>query len=133
MAASISLSGVAHLYQIGEGDMQPDYERAYQLYTEAARNDPYAYKCLGDLYSLGLGCEKDMDEAKRCYETAVERGCNEAMVSLSKCLMALKPPNRVEARRLIKTFLLNSHLEGVKAKDLTKDALDEILESLENN
>jgi TPR repeat protein len=131
MAAAISLSDIAQSYQNGKDDMQPDYERAYQLYTEASRSDPYAYKCLGDMHLVGLGCEKDLLEAKGFYEKAVAEGCMEAMVSLSKCLMALKPPDRTEAQNLIKAYILKADIEGVKAKDLTKEALDHVLESLD--
>jgi TPR repeat protein len=130
MAAQPSITDIANMYQQGSTEMEPDYERAFELYTEASTQDPFAHKCIGDLFYSGLGCTKDIFSAMDHYQIAVERGCLEAMASLSICYVSIKPARRKEARELISTFILKSEIEGVKAKDLTREALDHILDSL---
>ncbi|MBR0172340.1 MAG: sel1 repeat family protein, partial [Lachnospiraceae bacterium] len=62
-----------------QGNNESRYEEAMQYYDKAIENG-----CLlgwvgkGDLYRSGRGVIADEDEARYCYQTAVDEGCKEA-------------------------------------------------------
>lgn len=47
-------------------------------------NNPKAYKNIGDMFLKGEGVDKDINQALKYYETAVDLGSSEAMVALAE-------------------------------------------------
>lgn len=69
-------------------ESQNNFERAKELYEKAGdRKDKEAapmFSALGDMYKEGKGVPKDIKEAKKWYEKAVEAGSDEAKLKLEK-------------------------------------------------
>ena len=65
---------LSSMYYKGEAGTQ-SFEEAYKWDVKAAKgNNPLVWGSLGFLYRSGLGCKRDLDQAKECYRRAIELG-----------------------------------------------------------
>ena len=72
---SDSMFSLAFLYYYGKYSDEPDYENALKWFTKAANaGNSYALDMVGNMYMDGKGCEQSFENAKQCFELAVERG-----------------------------------------------------------
>ncbi|KNC86672.1 hypothetical protein SARC_01178 [Sphaeroforma arctica JP610] len=68
-----------------EGKKMRRYEMALSLFETAAKNKvPNAYHFLGEMYSNGLGCEKDMNKAIESYKQGFEAGFHQSALALAR-------------------------------------------------
>lgn len=64
------------IYESGVLANYPNYEKAFQYYQMAARqNTSSAYTCLGLMYEKGKFVDRDETTALKYYELASEKGC----------------------------------------------------------
>ena len=84
----------AELYRWGKF-AEPDHKKANELYVMSA-NAGYAAAicCIGVSYRDGLGVRKDLSEAKRLFELAIEKGSKDAAKELKKIPAEIKPSKK---------------------------------------
>ena len=71
------------MYRLGEA-VKPDYDRARQLYGQAAeQGDPLAQYSLGEMCKHGEGRDADLVQAADWYRQSAEQGCVEAQHALA--------------------------------------------------
>ena len=62
---------LGYIYLYGEGDIKPDYSKAFRYYEmAAAQNDNVAINNLGSLYYSGIGTPADVGKAMEMFDKA---------------------------------------------------------------
>ncbi len=94
--------GYTFLY--GEGDIQPDYKKAFHYYSLAAENNNHvAINNLGSLYYSGIGTEADVGKAMDMFDKAHKLGNIEAAVNLAFLYMTDNPRSK-DSQKAISLF-----------------------------
>lgn len=91
---------LAYLYSSGRGGAAQSYPKALYWYGAAAeRGDPDALYKLGNMYDQGLGCDRDPDEAQRCWRAAARVGHAKASERLCRHQQPFLHASVEDARR----------------------------------
>ena len=78
------MNNLARLIEEGKGAEQ-DYGKALALFKNAAENNcSRANYHIGRFYENGLGCDKNIDEAKEWYQKAADKGDKDAKAALER-------------------------------------------------
>ena len=94
--------GYTFLY--GEGDIQPDYKKAFYYYNLAAENNNHvAINNLGSLYYSGIGTDADIGKAMDMFDKAHKLGNIEAAVNLAFLYMTGNPRSK-DSQKAISLF-----------------------------
>jgi TPR repeat protein len=79
--------GYWHL--IGANQVEQDYQKAFQYISKAATKKVVpAYHELGWLYESGNGTKKNLDKAKKYYQTALDKGDTRGKLGLKRVELA---------------------------------------------
>lgn len=83
---------LGYIYLYGEGDIKPDYNKAFRYYEmAAAQNDNVAINNLGSLYYSGIGTPANVAKAMEMFDKAAKLGNVEASVNLAFLYMTENP------------------------------------------
>ena len=83
---------LGYIYLYGEGDIKPDYSKAFHYYEmAAAQNDNVAINNLGSLYYSGIGTPANVAKAMELFDKAAKLGNVEASVNLAFLYMTDNP------------------------------------------
>ncbi len=86
---------LGYIYLYGEGDIAPDYNKAFHYYNLAAnQNNHVAINNLGSLYYSGIGTTVDIAKAMDLFEKAHKFGNIEAAVNLAFLYMTDNPRSK---------------------------------------
>jgi len=95
-----SLYAQAMKYEAGTEPMEQDLAQAAKLYQQAAENGQVeAMFRLGGMYSQGKGVAKNLEEARKWWALAAEKGHPSAKVQLQtgqKVALAVSPPSQAK-------------------------------------
>lgn len=95
---------LGYIYLYGEGDIKPDYSKAFRYYEmAAAQNDNVAINNLGSLYYSGIGTSADVGKAMEMFDKAAKLGNVEAAVNLAFLYMTENPVQQ-DSKRAIELF-----------------------------
>ena len=72
MDDDLARRNLAEIYRTGMNGVEQDYRRAYKLFRQCGL--PYAHYRVGEAFELGLGVDKDLEQARRWYKLAREEG-----------------------------------------------------------
>ena len=101
LEAQLSLG---YIYLYGEGDIKPDYSKAFHYYElAAAQNDNVAINNLGSLYYSGIGTQANVGKAMEMFDKAAKLGNVEAAVNLAFLYMTENPIQQ-DSKRAIELF-----------------------------
>ena len=129
---------LGYLFLYGEGDIKPDYAKAFKYYSMAAeQGDNIAINNLGSLYYSGIGTTADVGKAMDMFEKAHQLGNVEASVNLAFLYMTDNPRSKdstkaislfesaSNANNAIAQFMLGySHLHGFIVEQNYSKAFD---------
>ncbi len=80
---------LAQMLEYGNGDVEQDFEEAYNWYKEASDAGNADATCaLGYFYLNGIYVEQDLDQATELFNTAIEAGSINANVGLGRTILA---------------------------------------------
>lgn len=95
---------LGYIFLYGEGDIKPDYNKAFHYYEmAAAQNDNVAINNLGSLYYSGIGTPANVAKAMEMFDKAAKLGNVEAAVNLAFLYMTDNPLSK-DSKRAMELF-----------------------------
>lgn len=117
-----ALSEIGHLYEIGGGGVEQDFEQARHWYERAAKHsEPQAYLALGRFYFSGIGVEQDYEKARRFFEKCAQSIPGAPFALGMMYHLGLGVPTDMEvARRHYESAVAKGHVLAIKHLGLTE-------------